>query len=109
MVFVNRKSVTFPKIVQKHGGRKQEPWQPGGLRWSQQGTLGTAEPVEAGAVGEHGRPRLAGRSAVRAVVGPPRASGIGEDRVRSPSRAGGTAWTLWPAVIGGLRCCGAAF
>lgn len=44
-------------------------------------------PVEAGAVGEHGRPRLAGRSAVRAVVGPPRASGIGEDRVRSPSRA----------------------
>lgn len=34
-------------------------------------------PVEAGAVGEHGRPRLAGRSAVRAVVGPPRASGIG--------------------------------
>lgn len=66
-------------------------------------------PVEAGAVGEHGRPRLAGRSAVRAVVGPPRASGIGEDRVRSPSRAGGTARTLWPAVIGGLRCCGAAF
>lgn len=55
-------------------------------------------PVEAGAVGEHGRPRVAGRSAVRAVVGPPRASGIGEDRVRSPSRAGGTARTLRPAV-----------
>lgn len=75
MVFVNRKSVTFPKIVQKHGGRKQEPWQPGGLRWSQQGTLGTAA---ARGGGSHGRTRpTAARRAQRRESGGGAAAGIG--------------------------------
>lgn len=109
MAFVNRKSVTFPKIVQEHGGRKQEPWQPGGLRWSQQGTLGTAAAPGGGSRGRT-RPRFARRLPRRESDGGA-AAGIGEDCERSASHAGGAARSspascyprfevLWGCILG---------
>lgn len=100
-VGVNRKSVTFPKVFQKRGGRKQETWQPGGLRWSQQWRLVRLMPVEAGDVGKRDR------GSVRATMGPPLASGR---TTCSPTPT----WVeppgvLWAAVTGGLGCCGATF